>query len=166
MKLLSTVRNVALYSVVGCSATAVEWILFFILNQKFGLPYAPATVIATIFSGFTNWAVGRFLMFRSTGSAPKEIGKIYLASLIGMCYNLGLMWVMVDGLGLHAMLAKVIATLLVFFWNYTISTRVIYKGKLKHRIGERETASEMSPVPETPSAPETAPAPETAEQQP
>ena len=151
MKLLSTVRNVALYSVVGCSATAVEWLLFFILNQKLGLQYAPATVIATVFSGFTNWAVGRFLMFKSTGSAPKEIGKIYLASLIGMCYNLLLMWLMVDGLGLHAMLAKVIATLLVFTWNYTISTRVIYKGKLKHRAGrERETASEQPSAPKTP----------------
>ena len=151
MKLLSSVRNVALYSVVGCSATAVEWLLFFVLNQKLGLPYAPATVIATVFSGFTNWAVGRFLMFRSTGSAPKEIGKIYLASLIGMCYNLLLMWLMVDGMKLHAMLAKVIATLLVFFWNYTISTRVIYKGKLKQRIGgERETASERPSASDTP----------------
>ena len=138
VKLLSTIRNMALYSVVGISATAVEWLLFFILNQLFGVQYAIATAVATVFSGFTNWAVGRFLMFRGTGNAAGEIGKIYLASLIGMCLNLGLMWIMVDGLGLHAMLAKVIATMLVFLWNYTVVTRFIYKGKIKSRIGAKE----------------------------
>ena len=151
MKIRKAIRNIAYYSVVGCSATAVEWLVFFLLNRKLGLHWVPALVLATVFSGFTNWAVGRFLMFKSTGSAPKEIGKIYLASLIGMCYNLFLMWLMVDGLGFHAMLAKVIATLLVFTWNYTISTRVIYKGKLKHRAGgEQETAAEQPPAPKTP----------------
>lgn len=142
MKLLSTIRNMAVYSVVGISATAVEWLIFFILNQLFGVQYAIATVAATVFSGFTNWAVGRLLLFRGTGNTAGEIGKIYLASLIGMCLNLGLMWIMVDGLGLHAMLAKVIATMLVFLWNYTVLTKFIYKGKIKQRIGERETPAD------------------------
>ena len=138
MKLLSRLRNVALYSVVGVSATGVEWLVFFLLNQKLGLHYTFSTVLATVFSGFTNWAVGRFLMFRGTGHALREIGKIYLASLVGMTWNLLLMAVMVSGLGLHEMAAKVIATLLVFTWNYFVVTRIIYKGKIKRRIGSGE----------------------------
>ena len=136
MKMKVTIRNVALYSIVGVSATAVEWLVFFILNQLLGMQYVLATVLATVLSGFTNWAVGRFLMFKRTSSAPKEIGKIYIAGLVSMSFNLLLMWIMVSRIGLHPMAAKVIATLIVFTWNYTIATKVIYKGNLKHPVGE------------------------------
>ncbi len=60
-----------------------------------------------------------------------------------MSLNLLLMWIMVDGLGIHAMLAKVIATLLVFAWNYTICTRVIYRGRLKQHIMKAERGFEQ-----------------------
>nr|MBQ4456646.1 GtrA family protein [Clostridia bacterium] len=132
MKMESPFRNISLYSVIGVSATAVEWLVFFILNQMLGLHYAPAVVLSTVFSGITNWAVGRLLLFRCTGHVFREIGSIYLASIIGMGMNLMLMWVMVGRLGIHEMLAKVLATLLVFAWNYLIQTRVIYRGKIKH----------------------------------
>lgn len=136
MKFYPAIRNVAFYSVVGISATCVEWILFFILNQIFGMQYAIATVIATVFSASANWAVGRLLLFRGMGSAIKEIGKIYLNSMIGMLWNLLLMWIMADRLGIYPMVAKIIATLLVFIWNYTIVTKIIYKGKTKFQKDE------------------------------
>ena len=68
-------RNIARYSVVGVSATAVEWILFFILNQLMGLQYIPALLTASVFSIFCSWAVGRFLMFHGTGNIRKEHRK-------------------------------------------------------------------------------------------
>ena len=77
--------------------------------------------------------MGRFVLFQSTGHVVSEIGKVYLTSIIGMGYNLVLMTILVEGLGLNEMVAKVLATLLVFTWNYLIRTRVIYKGKLKRQ---------------------------------
>ena len=141
-------RNIARYSVVGVSATAVEWILFFILNQLMGLQYIPALLAASVFSIFCSWAAGRFLMFHGTGNTRKELGRIYLTGLAGMSFNLLLMWIMVGKMGMHEMAAKPIATLLVFLWNYTIVTRVIYKGKLKSRIGERDRDTKRPGSPE------------------
>lgn len=138
MKRNTALRRVALYSCVGVSATGVEWLVFYLMNQRIGLHYAPSTVIATVFSGFTNWAVGRLLLFRGTGHNLLELGKIYLTSIIGMGFNLLLMWAMVDGFGFHEMLAKVIATILVFLWNYLIHTRLIYRGKVRDSFREPE----------------------------
>ena len=132
----------ALYSCVGCSATGIEWLIFYLMNQRIGLHYAPSTVIATVFSGFTNWAVGRILLFRGTGHNLGELGKIYLTSIIGMGFNLLLMWAMVDGFGFNEMLAKVIATIFVFLWNYLIHTRLIYRGKVRDSF--RETGKTVS----------------------
>ena len=128
----------ALYSCVGGSATSVEWLIFYLMNQRLGLHYAPSTVIATVFSGFTNWAVGRLVLFKGTGHNVQELGKIYLTSIIGMGFNLILMWAMVDGFGLNEMLSKVFATIFVFLWNYLIHTRLIYRGKVRDSFRETE----------------------------
>ena len=128
----------ALYSCVGGSATSVEWLIFYLMNQRLGLHYAPSTVIATVLSGFTNWAVGRLVLFKGTGHNVQELGKIYLTSIIGMGFNLILMWAMVDGFGLNEMLSKVFATIFVFLWNYLIHTRLIYRGKVRDSFRETE----------------------------
>ena len=128
----------ALYSCVGGSATSVEWLIFYLMNQRLGLHYAPSTVIATVLSGFTNWAVGRLVLFKGTGHNVQELGKIYLTSIIGMGFNLILMWAMVDGFGLNEMLFKVFATIFVFLWNYLIHTRLIYRGKVRDSFRETE----------------------------
>ena len=128
----------ALYSCVGGSATSVEWLIFYLMNQRLGLHYAPSTVIATVFSGFTNWAVGRLVLFKGTGHNVQELGKIYLTSIIGMGFNLILMWAMVDEFGLNEMLSKVFATIFVFLWNYLIHTRLIYRGKVRDSFRETE----------------------------
>lgn len=138
MKLNKMFRRVALYSCVGGSATSVEWLIFYLMNQRLGLHYAPSTVIATVFSGFTNWAVGRLVLFKGTGHNVQELGKIYLTSIIGMGFNLILMWAMVDGFGLNEMLSKVFATIFVFLWNYLIHTRLIYRGKVRDSFRETE----------------------------
>lgn len=138
MKLNKMFRRVALYSCVGGSATSVEWLIFYLMNQRLGLHYAPSTVIATVLSGFTNWAVGRLVLFKGTGHNVQELGKIYLTSIIGMGFNLILMWAMVDGFGLNEMLFKVFATIFVFLWNYLIHTRLIYRGKVRDSFRETE----------------------------
>ncbi len=138
MKLNKMFRRVALYSCVGGSATSVEWLIFYLMNQRLGLHYAPSTVIATVLSGFTNWAVGRLVLFKGTGHNVQELGKIYLTSIIGMGFNLILMWAMVDGFGLNEMLSKVFATIFVFLWNYLIHTRLIYRGKVRDSFRETE----------------------------
>lgn len=147
-KVRQKAQNVARYSVVGVSATAVEWILFFILNQLMSLQYIPAFLVASVFSILSSWAIGRFLMFHGTGNIRKELGKIYLSGFTAMSFNLLLMWIMVGKMGLHEMAAKPIATLLVFLWNYVIVTKVIYKGKLKSRMGERDRDEKRPESPE------------------
>jgi putative flippase GtrA len=131
------IHPVSLYAAVGISATGVEWMVFYFLNQILNLHYVPSIVVATVFSGFANWVVGRILMFRGASSPLKDIGKIYLTSAVGMVYNLVLMWFMINKIGFHQMAAKVVATVVVFAWNYMIVTKLIYRGRLKTWITEQ-----------------------------
>lgn len=119
--------DLLLYVVVGACATLAEWLIFYVLD-KCAMHYALATVIAYILSTFVNWLVGRLLVFKERKqSILKEILGIYLAGVIGLLLNLLIMWITVDLLSVPEMVAKILATGLVFFYNFIVRKLCIYK---------------------------------------
>ena len=115
------IRQFLKYLVVGGGATLVEWALL-------GLHHQWATVIAYTVSTFANWGFGRLLVFKkSERGAAAEIAGVYLAAAVGLLLNMGIMFVLVDALGWNEMLSKVIATGLVFVWNFLIRRLAIYR---------------------------------------
>lgn len=122
-------KGFAIYFVVGFGATIVEWILFWILADCLSINYLLATTIAMFISTFANWALGRLLLFsaRKHDSLLHEILQIYAASIIGWLFNMLLMYLMVDHMHMQNMFAKVIATGIVFVYNYLVRRIVIYK---------------------------------------
>ncbi|MBQ6707076.1 MAG: GtrA family protein [Clostridia bacterium] len=121
------IKEFFLYLVVGGIATVTEWLVFFLLDKCY-LHYAVATVIAYIVSTFVNWLAGRLLVFKqSEQKFLKEIVSVYLASIVGLLGNLLLMWIAVDLLSANEMLSKVIATGIVFLYNFLVRKFWIYK---------------------------------------
>ncbi len=121
------IKEFLLYVIVGGIATVGEWVVFFALD-KFMIHYAAATVIAYIFSTFLNWGAGRILVFKSSGQTlAREIISIYLTSIGGMLLNLLIMWIAVDLFAIDGMISKIIATAIVFFYNFLVRKILIYK---------------------------------------
>ena len=120
--------NILLYLVVGASATVVEWISFYLLCNLAGLNYLLATAIAFIFSTFANWLVGKIILFKATKNIIKEILQVYFASVMGMLFNMIIMYICVDIMYINEMLSKIVATMIVFAWNYAIRKLYIYKS--------------------------------------
>ena len=110
------------YLIVGGLATIVEWAGFWLFSEKIGIAYLLATTLAFAISTFANWLFGRLLVFRGKQkqSLLREILSVYLASVVGLLLNLQLLTV-------GKMPAKVIATILVFAYNYLIRKLIIYK---------------------------------------
>ena len=124
----STIKQLMLYLVVGAGATAVEWVCFYLFNACMGMHYSIATALAFCISTFSNWLLGRWIMFKKTQQGiVKELLQIYLASIIGLIMNLVIMWLAIDCLKINNMMAKVIATGIVFFWNFLVRKMLIYK---------------------------------------
>lgn len=123
------IRHLMSYFVVGLVATLVEWVSFWLLDYIIGIQYLIATIIAMIISTYSNWQLGRLMTFKNAtkGNILIEIGKIYIVSIGGIVLNVLFMWIMVDKFDMNEMLSKVIATGLVFFYNYFIRTLFIYK---------------------------------------
>ena len=115
------------YLVVGGIATISEWIIFFFLD-KMSVYYAIATVIAYMLSTFVNWLMGRILVFKEAKQPLwKEIASIYIVSIGGLLLNLLIMSFTIGLLDFSNMLSKVLATVIVFSYNFLIRKIFIYK---------------------------------------
>ena len=120
------------YLFVGAIATLVEWVGFWILNGAFKCQYLWATAIAFTISTEANLMLGRRLTFKDECTEQIEIKEsisIYLASLFGLALNLLLMYLLVSKIYMPKFLSKVIATGIVFFWNFGIRKFGIYAKK-------------------------------------
>jgi putative flippase GtrA len=107
------------YGGVGGVAAIVEWTSFGMLIGAAHVFYLTAVVLSFILATATNYLLSSRLVFvRGRHSPFKEVLLLYLVSAAGLLFNLILMSLLVGLLGMHAMLAKVMSTGLVFFWNY------------------------------------------------
>ena len=128
MQINKNILQLFLYLVVGGLATIVEWITFYVFSSRLYLHYALATSLAFIFSTFANWSLGRIILFHPSESGIlKEVIKIYITSIIGLLLNILIMFIAIEKFGLNKMFSKIIATMLVFSWNFLIRKLVIYK---------------------------------------
>ena len=123
----SNIKDFFLYLIVGGIATVTEWILFYLLEEC-AVHYTVATIIAYVTSTFFNWLAGRLLVFKKNRlSIFKELLGIYIASIVGLLMNLAIMWLAVDCFSFNEMLSKIIATAIVFFYNFLVRKLLIYK---------------------------------------
>ena len=123
-------KDIGLYLVVGAIATLCEWLLFYLFEGVLSWYYIIATIVAYVISTFVNWFAGRLLVFkRSNKTFYKEIFQIYVASFIGLLLNVLFMWLLVDLLGVWEMLSKMVATAIVFLYNFFVRKLLIYNNK-------------------------------------
>ncbi len=128
-----SVKQFLIYLIVGALATVVEWVVFYALNHLQIMHYLLSVTIAYVISTFANWLFGKALLFHEKQNIWRELGKIYATSVVGLLLNWLIMWFLVDCLGMFGfpviseMIAKIIATAVVFFWNFIIRKFVIYK---------------------------------------
>lgn len=117
------------YLLVGGIATIVEWLCFYIFFYFFSIYYLLATALAFFISTMANWVTGKLLTFRNIAqqSTVAELGKIYVVSVAGLLFNLMLMYVFVQRFSLPSMLSKIIATGIVFMWNFLTRKLWIYR---------------------------------------
>ena len=110
MKINENIKQFSIYLIVGGLATIVEWGCFYLLGNFLGIHYLVATALAFIVSTFANWLFGKWMLFKNSHGIFK-----------------GIMWLAVEWCSVHKMVAKIIATGIVFFWNFLIRKLVIYK---------------------------------------
>ena len=130
------IKQLLSYFVVGGAAAIVEWVSFTVFVSLLGVPYLLATIIAFLLATTANWILGRMLTFKESAYKQKRTNEavlVFFVSAIGLGFNMLLMYLFVDVIGMSTSIqqtiAKVIATGIVFIWNFLSRKIWIYQGK-------------------------------------
>ena len=130
--------KIILYLFVGGTAALVEWGLFYLffyyLLVGLGLSIDTLTMVATALafglSTLYHYFLGNILVFDSGSKydKSKELSLVFLVSIMGLVFNLVLMYVFVGLLAWQPMFAKVITSCIVVVWNYLSRKKWIFKS--------------------------------------
>ena len=107
------------YFLVGGLSALLEWALFALflygLEQHYLISGALSFLLATAANYFLSV---RFVFGTGRRARYQRIFLLYLVSAIGIAFNLGILAVGIDEIGMHEMAAKILATAAIFGWNF------------------------------------------------
>ena len=119
------------YLFVGGIATVVDWGVLMALTELLQLHHLVSAIFAFVAGLGTNFLLSKLLVFRASEAKTNSLLEFLGYALIGVI-GLGMteliMFLFTDGLRLHYMLSKAIATAVVLVWNYLARKLLLYKN--------------------------------------
>jgi len=116
------------YGIVSVAALAVDFVGLVILVQYAHINYLLAASISFVAGLLLNYGLSIYWVFHHS-SSQNQWRDFIIFSIIGLI-GLGLtdliMWALVSGLVLYYVTSKVIATVIVYFWNFGARKKFIF----------------------------------------
>ena len=118
--------EIARFVLVGGACFLLDYGLLYILTEYGGLHYLLSAGISFSISVLVNYWLCLVCVFRGANAQTRRAKMLFFGSSIaGLGLNQLLMWVLVDGLSVYYMLAKIIAAGIVTVWNYVLKRRAL-----------------------------------------
>jgi putative flippase GtrA len=117
------------YFCVGGAAASVDIALFAAVVQFAGLPWFLVAIFSFVLATLVNYFLSIKYVFDSGVRFRKrdEVVLVFFASSLGLVANQGILWIFIEVQGMHMILAKIVATGGVFFWNYAARRLFIFR---------------------------------------
>ena len=128
-----TSRQFIKFCLVGGLSALVDWSIYIFLTRLFGFwatYYIGAKAISFVISACGNFYLNRRFTFRSTSrKVTRQAIIFFIVATAGLFLNTGFMYLMVEKAHLYDLIALVIATGVVTFWNFTANKFITFKEK-------------------------------------
>ena len=115
--------------IASITATAVDYITFFVLEAIFGVYYPIASAIGSVLGAIVNFSMGRWWSFKSKDHRwVRQALKYAVVSLSSAVLNTWGLIVFVERLGFDAYLSKVMVSITVgILWNFPLFRYFVFK---------------------------------------
>ena len=117
------------YGLVSVIALAVDFGCMVLLVELFSIHYLVAATVSFISGLAVNYLLSRAWVFteRKYESRVKEFIIFTSIGIVGLLLNNSIMWLAVERIGIYYIFSKIIATILVFFWNFGLRKMLVFK---------------------------------------
>ena len=108
------------YFGVGGIAAIVDITIFFIFAKLVGIHYLLVGTVGFLIATYVNYILSIKHVFESGNryDRKREIQLVYFVSGVGLFLHQIILYISIDIFYFELMLSKILATGLVFFWNY------------------------------------------------
>lgn len=129
-------QQFARHSAVGGTSFLIDYGLLIVLTEVAGMYYLCSATISFVVSIIFNYVYSMRYVFtrREDISKVAEFTIFIGLSFIGLVLNTALLWVLVDHTTMHYTVAKLLAAIIVTFYNF---------NSRKHFLDNRNASDEM-----------------------
>ena len=111
---------------VGGLSLLVDYAVLFSLTEWAGMYYLHSSAISFGVSVvFNYWLCVRYVFKGAKKQTPRQAIIFFSTGVVGLGLNQLCMWFFVDVAGLHYLIAKLGATVIVTAWNYVTKRKVV-----------------------------------------
>lgn len=127
-----SLRGLTRYFFVGGAAACVDIGLFALFAKAMALPYLRVATASFVLATLVNyWLSIRYVFVSGQRFRRRwEMAMVFAVSAVGLGLNAAFLWLCVELGHLDLLVAKIVATGAVFFWNY-FARRVLIFGALR-----------------------------------
>lgn len=115
---IEILKQFSRFTGVGFMSAIGHYGLLILLVQFAAVDAVYASAAGALLGAVINYSLNYRLTFRSTKRHRESVWKFAVVALIGLLLNTLFMWVGVDLLGMHYLLAQVVTTGLVLIWSF------------------------------------------------
>lgn len=121
-------KQIARFLGVGALATLTQYLILISLVEFFSISPVPASAIGFALSAIFNYSANYYFTFSS--KEPHAIAglKFTVVASIGLVLNTVSMYLLVDLLALQYLIAQILSTGIVLFWNFFANRHWTYKA--------------------------------------
>ena len=114
-------KQLVRYFWVGACAALLDLAFFVLFHNALGLNYMAVGIAGFILATLLNYLLSVRWVFTSGARFGRgmEIASVYGVSLVGLALHALVLYAAVERLALSPLAAKLLATGLVFFWNFS-----------------------------------------------
>lgn len=124
-------KSLPRYFLVGAVAATVDISIFLVFSTWLGFDYLVVGILGFVIATFVNYVLSIRWVFESGQRFRQhtEILSVYIVSIIGLGLHATILYGSVTRFNLPGIVGKIIATGLVFFWNYGARNYFVFKPK-------------------------------------
>ncbi|GAB3701360.1 GtrA family protein [Saccharopolyspora tripterygii] len=116
-------RELLLYTVIGGSGVLLDYLLFLVLFNYFGMHHQLANVLSTTAGITNNFVLNSLFNFRKTDRIVVRFLRFYAVGIAGIVLTFLLLAVFSTWIGIDANLVKLASLPVVLLFQYTINKR-------------------------------------------
>lgn len=119
------------YFFVGGAAAALDFLVFALLTKVAHVPWFWSAIISFTAATLLNYVLSIRFVFQSGirfSQKHHEVLLVFLVSLVGLGINQLVLWFCIEKLSIDVLVAKVVGTGVVFFWNYAARRHFVFKA--------------------------------------